>query len=210
VGELIRRVDGRRPAQFFREEIAQTLPADFQMGLSSKAELSRMATPRLPVQQPGDPASLAARVYGSVQMGPPDWEFLSADIPSGSGVGNGRSIAQVCAIFAMGGAVGGVRYLSERLVSEIGTEQVFAEDPLMGPMRFGLGLALDSNYFPAPSQTSIHWGGYGGSWGFADPRAGVSLGYTPNNLIVETEDGYPMEPRLRRFSAALKYLLPTL
>ena len=211
LGELIRRVDGRKPAQFLREEIAAKLPADFQIGLSSQSELARVAAPGGATSPPQRSVnSLAGRLVSSVQLGAPDWQFLSADIPSGTGFGNGRSLAQICAIFAMGGEVGGVRYLSERMVQEVGKEQVFAEDPLMGPLRFGLGLALNSSYFPAPSKTSIHWGGFGGSWGLADPKARVSLGYAPNNLIVETDGDLPMEPRLRRFSAALERLLPTL
>jgi hypothetical protein len=67
-------------------------------------------------------------------------------------------------------------------------------------------MALHSKYFVAPSPTSVHWGGYGGSWGLADPRARVSLGYTPNNLLVSEGQ----DRRLRRFTIALQRLLPTL
>ena len=48
VGELIRRVDGRRPRQFLSEEIFDKVGADFQIGLSSPAEFSRMAIPAVP------------------------------------------------------------------------------------------------------------------------------------------------------------------
>ena len=208
LGELIRRVDGRKPAQFFREEIAETIGADFQIGLSAQSELARVATPRNPFGGGARfaPESLAGRVVNSMIPGEVDWDFLSADFPSGTGFGNGRSIAQVCAILAMRGELDDARYLSKRMVREVGKQQVYAEDPLMGWMRFGLGLALHSKYFPAPSPTSVHWGGYGGSWGLADPRARVSLGYTPNNLMVS--DG--QDPRLNRFTLVLGDLLAKL
>ena len=82
----------------------------------------------------------------------------------------------------------------------------------MGWLRFGLGFAIDSKEFPAPSPTSMHWGGYGGAWAIADPRAGVGFGYAPNNFIVEEhlDDHYQMDRRLNRFGDALEKLLPTL
>jgi CubicO group peptidase (beta-lactamase class C family) len=211
LGELVRRVDGRRTAQFFREEFAEPLGIDFQIGLSAESEMSRLATPQVQSSGPRFPeGSLAARVVNSVaQPSENNFESLSADIPSGLGFGNGRSVAQVCAIFA-NGKLGGTQYLSEQMIREVGTEQVSAQDPVVGPLRFGLGLALDSNYFPAPSKTCIHWGGFGGSWGIADPKTRVSFGYVPNNLIVETEGDSPVEPRLRRLSDALAAILSRL
>jgi CubicO group peptidase (beta-lactamase class C family) len=47
-GELVRRVDGRRPRQFIREEIAERIGADFQVGLGDKADMGRVAEARWP------------------------------------------------------------------------------------------------------------------------------------------------------------------
>ncbi len=41
-------------------------------------------------------------------------------MPSVNGCGNGRSIARLCAILAMGGELDGVRYLSRAMVEEAG------------------------------------------------------------------------------------------
>jgi hypothetical protein len=41
-----------------------------------------------------------------------------------------------------------------------------------------------------------------------DPKAGVSLGYAPNNMIIDFEA--LQDPRLQRFSDALEKLLPQL
>ena len=211
LGELVRRVDGRRMAQFFREEIAQKLDADFQIGLFSKDDIPRVAAHQF-LKPPAPLEGFRAKVMDSVAAGDWScWERMSADIPAASGFGNGRSIAKVCSIIAMGGTVNGTRFLSRRMVDEAAREQAVGECPFMGPIRFGLGLAMHSDFFPAPSPTSIHWGGFGGSWALMDPKAGVSFGYAMNNLRVDVEDdALVMDPRLKRFSDALEKILPTL
>jgi CubicO group peptidase (beta-lactamase class C family) len=221
LGELVRRVDGRKPAQFVREEIAQKLGTDFQIGLSHKSDLARMATMRDNTGGTGaryPEGSLAHQVWISAGANDldwdgfvTDWDRLSADFPSVNGFGNGRSLAQICAMVA-NDKLGGVRYLSRDIVRQAGTQQAYAEDPMMGWLRFGLGFAIDSKAFPAPSPTSMHWGGYGGSWAIADPRARVGFGYAPNNFIVEApmDDHYQADRRMNRISAALEKLLPTL
>lgn len=103
-----------------------------------------------------------------------------------------------------------MRYLSEATVREAVTEQVEAVDDYLGGIRLGLGLGLHSEAFPAPSPTSVHWGGYGGSWGLMDPRAGVSLGYAPNQMFADTAEMLTNEPRLERFNRALADILPRL
>jgi CubicO group peptidase (beta-lactamase class C family) len=210
LGELIRRVDGRRPAQFFREEIAEKIGADFQIGLSSKSDLSRVAELKWAANPaPFPPGSLADRSANSVlpPADPLSWEARSAEGFSGNGYANGRSIAQVCSIMALGGTVGGRRYLSREMIEEASKEQVYAEDAGFGWIRMGLGLGLHSNYFPAPTTTCFHWGGYGGSWACMDPKIGVSLGYACNNLLVGFDS---LEPRLKRFSDTVAQLAPRL
>ncbi len=209
LGEIIRRVDGRMASQFFREEIAEKIGADFQIVLRSKADFHRLAELKQPDTPPKFPDSkLVVRVLTSI--GPGDtmsWERLSAESPGGGGCGNGRSIAQVCAIMAMDGELNGKRFLSGKIVEEAATEQVFAEEPAFGWLRMGLGFGLHSILFPAPTPTAFHWGGYGGSWAMMDPKSRLSLGYAPNNWIVDLES---LDPRLQRFSDALAKVAPGL
>jgi CubicO group peptidase (beta-lactamase class C family) len=205
--ELIRRVDGRRPRQFFREEIADKIGADFQIGLSDEAELGRVAT----VQMPGDPRfeGIRAKVYLSFQWADwNEWAWLSTEYPGASGICNGRSLAKIGAIIATGGTVDGVRYLSEAMVAQAGREQVSGTCLMFGPITWGLGFGLHNPAFPAPSPTSMHWGGFGGSWALMDPKAQVSLGYAPNNFRFD--DSELVDRRLGRFWHVLSELLPTL
>lgn len=215
VGELIRLVDGRRPRQFLREEIFEKIGADFQLGLTDPQELARMALVHLP---PGafSPDIAAAKVLNSIDLTQAfSWERCVAEIPSGGGIGTARGVALACAIVANGGELGGVRFLSPAIVALAGAEHAYGRCPYLGGVRLGLGFGLDSKEFPAPTPTSMHWGGYGGSWALADPRAAFSLGYAPNNWVIPPPDATQLnpeaqDPRLGRLTGVLRDLLPSL
>lgn len=211
LGEIMRRVDGRKPSQFFREEIAQKAGIDFQMCLRAQDDCRRLARDDFAVPpvdvEAADP--LVARFNrGLVIEGEPFWTWAcrSADMPSSNGFGNGRSIARVCAIAAMGGELDGVRYLSEKTIAQASSEQIYAKDPYLGGwVRLGLGFGLNSNEFRAPSPTAFHWGGMGGSFGIMDPGNRISCGYAMNNLV----DG-AFDRRSRRLWRSLGSLLDRL
>ena len=212
LGELIRRVTGQGPARFFRDEIARPAGADFQMGLVSRSDIHRLAP--LDLAAAGPPPGMAENPLAFELIGDAlvsgdlmSWDRLSAVMPAANGYGNGRSIARVCAIFAMNGKVRGHRFMSPRMVAEAATEQVYGDDLYIGRISWGLGFGLNSPDYPAPSPTAFHWGGAGGSWGVMDPKAGVSLGYAPNRFLGT---GAATDPRLARLSAALSTLLPGL
>lgn len=209
VGELVRRVDGRPVQRFFRDEFARKAKADFQLGLTKRADCARVAELLFEQAQgpgPGD-QSLHAEIAsptGSWES----WERRSAEIPSSNAYGNGRSVARLCAILAMRGRLGLRRYLSPEAIEAAGREQAVGEDLYIGLVRYGLVFGLDNPAFPAPSLSAMHWGGVGGSWGVVDPLARLSLGYVPNRLAM---GGMPLlDPRLARFNATLTALIPAL
>jgi CubicO group peptidase (beta-lactamase class C family) len=186
LGEIMRRVDGRLPAQFFREEIAEKAGIDFQMHLRDPADLERVSPHRTAAPPRPFPPSkmMAQRLLGGIlPSNPTRWERLSYDLPAGSGCSNGRAIARLCSIGAMGGELDGVRYLSKEIIDEASSLQAEGEDPLFGPIRWGLGFALDGKGYPGPTPTCFHWGGAGGSFALMDQPTGVSCGYAMNNLI---------------------------
>jgi CubicO group peptidase (beta-lactamase class C family) len=220
LGELIRRGDGRGPREFFRDEIASKIGADFQLGFTAKAERARMAKLTVPAgafsAEGVAPKLLTSIDLTDLMKGTFDsFTWLSRVDPGGGGIGNGRSIARLGAIVACGGEVDGARILSPGILAEATRQQAYAQCPYAGWLRMGLGLGLDSPEFPVPSPTSVHWGGAGGSWACMDPQAGVSLGYAPNNWIVpppETTqiDIGEQDPRLRRLMDAMSGVLRAL
>lgn len=202
VGELIRRVSGRMPAPFMREEITSKAGAYFLLGLTDRADLARLASTlmgELPPPPPGDLNAAYFRAMTSVLPGDrTSWEHRSADNPGGGGYANGRSIARICAIYANGGALDGMRYLSESIVREARREHARASVPPFGMLRIGLGLALDSPDFETLSPASFHFGGFGGAFGMMDADAKLSLGYAQNKLHLGPD------PRKTRIFAALR------
>jgi len=220
LGELIRRVDGREPRQFFREEIATKIDADFQMGLTARSDRVRMARLAIPAgaftAEGIAPKLLTSIDLTDVMNGSFDtgrW-LLRVD-PGSGGIANARSIARLGSIVACAGEVDGVRVLSSAILDEATRQQVYAQCPYAGWLRMGLGLGLDSPEFPAPSPTSVHWGGAGGSWACMDPNVGVSVGYAPNNWVIPPPDTTQInpgeqDPRLRRIMDAMSAVVGAL
>ena len=212
VGELIRRADGRGPRQFLTEEVLAKARADLLLGLESYDVLKRLARLAMPTQGL-NVGGIGGKLLNAVdQTDAASWARACADNPGGNGFGNGRSIALVCGIVGNNGVWDGQRILSPEIIALAGTEQAYGPDPYLGTIRWGLGFGLDSKEFPAPTPTSMHWGGFGGSWGLMDPRAQVSLGYTPNNWVVPegVNDQLKLDARLQRFIEVSARLLPGL
>ena len=126
-----------------------------------------------------------------------DPQRLATLMPAGSGITNGRGLARIGSVVASGGEVGGRRYLSREIVTEAGREQSFKHDEVLGPLRLGLGFGLDSDGFPAPTPTTMHWGGLGGSFLTMDPASGLACGYAPNQLVIGESPGD--DPRLATY-----------
>lgn len=218
-GEIIRRVDGRGPAQFFKEEVADKMGADFQIGLSDRADLARYSAPIPALSDAPAESGNLDKILSSI--GPPKggyehrgWESLSVENFAGNGIGNARGIAKACSIIANRGVVDGQRYLSEAIIAEAGKTQVYGQCPYLGWIRMGLILGLDSKEFPAPSATTMHWGGYGGSWAAMDPKVGFSFAFAQNHWIAPPHDAEQMsadlDPRGARLMAALTRILADL
>ena len=210
LGEVIRRVDGRMPNEFFREEIARPAKIDFQLGLIDKRDISRVAE-----MKAGEPPAflMESEIFQEIVSSYPpmmpvfDWEWLSAVVPASNAYANGRSLARLCAILANGGEFKRQRYVSAGLAAQAGQEHAAGEDLYAGHIRWGLGFALHTDFWPTPTPTTYHWGGAGGSWGMMDPVSRISLGFAPNC--------FPLDPsvnedvRIRRFSTALARIIAT-
>jgi CubicO group peptidase (beta-lactamase class C family) len=208
LGEIIRRVDGRGPAQFFYEEIGDKAGIDLQIGLRSPAERDRLAeigSLEPLVWPPTDPVS--DRVSMSLEA--VDWSAwqLAAEVPA-VGYANGRSLARICAIGAMRGELDGTRYLSPEIIDEACRRQAYTELLLFSPGALGLGFGVPSEAFQTPTPTCAHWGGFGGSQWLFDPASGVSYGYAMNNMILNAEKNRDL--RWRRLWDALGEVMAAL
>lgn len=191
LGEVIRRIDGRMLGQFFAEEIAGPLDADFHIGLDP-SEFDRVSNvippPALAIDMSTmDPDSVLIKTFtGPAPDATESWtpEWRQATIGAANGHGNARSVARIQAIVANGGTVDGVELLSPDTIKMIFEEQANGVDQVLGlPVRFGMGYALHSIAVPyLPEGNYAYWGGWGGSSIIVDIDRKITFAYVMNRM----------------------------
>ncbi|RDI63344.1 serine hydrolase domain-containing protein [Nocardia pseudobrasiliensis] len=226
-GELIRRISGKSVGEFLAAEVAEPLGLSLWIGLPEAEEyrvlpqftrrhmpdaaeveamLTRMGVDVGARLVRATLATVAARDEGLALLNTRDGH--AAEIPSGNGIGNARSVARMFA--AVIGTVDGIRLLTPAAV-----------DRARQPQTEGLGhpAPLDvmprGNYFahgyeltrPAQLLGPGAFGqvGSGGRIGFAHPESGVAVGYTCTNMIGDDTGG--PDPRWLPWSQALRETL---
>ncbi|MEU9283758.1 serine hydrolase domain-containing protein [Streptomyces sp. NPDC048275] len=198
-GELVRRVTGRSIGAWIDEEIAAPLGLDLWVGLpdAERRRVGRVAQVEAPAAGGGlrirpkravseayaDPSSLTRRAFAAITPQPDenDPAYLSAVLPASNGVATAEGLARFYA--ALIGEVDGVRLFSEDTLERARGERSAGPDRvLVINTRFGLGYMLHGSASPLLSAGSFGHPGRGGALGFADPEAGIALGYVTNGF----------------------------
>ena len=165
VGEVVRRIDGRSLAPFFREEIGGPLGADFMIGFGPEHD------------------HRCAEMIGPADLiGPSNSrEWRAAADGSATGLGTAGSLARVYAALARGGELDGVQVLRAETIDAAVQEQPLRQaNGSAGD--FGLGYQLLWKLYPGlPAPTFGHTG-MGGSIGLADPTNRLGFGYVMNQM----------------------------
>lgn len=226
IGEVIRRVTGKRLGEFLQDEVSKPLGIDLWFGLPEREE-HRVAQHFLP-GKPWDMEKLIARqkeqgVNFDSRLGRamaaqslrtfPDFDVLNtrrahaAEIGAGGAIGNAVALAKTYA--AIIGTVDGVRLLSDAAIVRATTPSAtplmppgdFAKLPGVIAARPALGYALPSPVTPMLGKGSFGHPGAGGRLGFAHPDSGIAVGYTCNNMLW---DSMKPDPRWLPWTAALR------
>ena len=194
VGEVVRRVDGRSVGQFFAQEIAGPMGADFHIGLGAEHDVrvARVIPPAPPRAGSVDSAaqlnrqSIPYRAANPRLLAEQSWEipWRRAEIPAAGGHGNARSVALAQAAVSHGGSLNGVELLSAKTVERIFDVQSAGRDLVLGVgLTFGVGYGLNSPRNPiSPNARVCYWGGWGGSLVVNDVDAGFTLAYVMNRM----------------------------
>lgn len=209
VGEVVRRASGKSLGTFFQEAVAGPLGLDFWIGLPEAVEprVAPMILPDPPspdeppnpffVRAMTDPQSLPALIMGNTGGYMEGGDFDSraahaAEIGAAGGITNARGLAGLYAPLACGGRLRGVELVDRDTLARMGRVVSAGQDAVfLLPSRFATGYmkAMDNRRLPPGQQESallaeeaFGHAGYGGSIGFADPKARMSFGYMMNKM----------------------------
>jgi len=217
-GELIRRVDPqhRTLGRVFAEEIAAPLGLDFFIRLPADVADERLAplvlrSPWLNLTELSWRMLLAAFdkhsvLYRSVMTNPGtllaiDPERIYArdlEVPSGGGVGTARAIARAYGVLATGGAQLGLRpeTIRELEAPPVAPTRGFRDECMGGAdIRFSLGFMRPAPAWAFGGPRAYGAPGAGGSFGYADPDAGIGYAYVCNRMGRSQDD--PRDVALR-------------
>jgi len=205
-GEIVRRAGGKTLGVLFRDEIAGPLAADFHIGLPASEE-SRVAE-LLPPKSPFDFGSAELAPSAVMALSNPEQDptrpnsrrWRAAELPALNGQASARGVARLAAMLAGGGELDGARVLAERTVAAMSAIACDRTDLMLGfNPQWGMGVIHNLiGAYGANPRTFGH-SGWGGSFGCADPDAGIAIGYVVNQMGSELVG----DPRGAGLAAAL-------
>ncbi|KAI7267938.1 hypothetical protein KC345_g7790 [Hortaea werneckii] len=191
VGEVIRRVTGKSLTQFIREEIAEPLSADFQIGAAEKdwPRIADLVPPPVFALPTFPEDSVQAKsifnpmpnAHSSTQ---PFW--LKAEVGAGNGHGTALGLNRMLRSLTLGGTLDGKKLLSQKTIDLIFEKQFDGIDQNVGiHLLWGIGYGIAENN-PAtnwiPKGKVCFWGGWGGSMVVMDLDRRMTITYVMNKM----------------------------
>ena len=195
IGEVVRRITGTSIGQWFADEVAKPLGADFAIGLPEKEDgrVSLVIPPPPQALDRVDPALLDPDGFPFRAFTNPPLDAAAphlawwrrAEIPAANGHGNARSVATIQSVIAGAGQSAGTRLLSESACDVIFDEQSNGTDLVLRvPMRFGMGYGLGGELIPMGPRACF-WGGMGGSIIVMDQDTRLTVCYVMNKMAPD-------------------------
>ena len=123
------------------------------------------------------------------------------EVPAGGGVGTARAMARAYGVFASGGRELELRQgtLHALMAPALPAQSGFYDECLKGETRFALGFMKPGPASPFGHAGSFGAPGAGGSFGYADPQAGIGYAYVTNRMGTSI----PFDPRDMALRTAL-------
>jgi CubicO group peptidase (beta-lactamase class C family) len=183
LGELIRRVDGRTPRDFMREELFVPLGMEASLGVDPEqlGDVVRVEAKSEVTFE--DPEGSECRTTEMAQrFNRP--ATLQAQIPAATGIGTAEALARFYAMLERGGVLDGVSLLQPESVRE--ATRVHAKtvaDRTSGlPSSYGLGFCVGGVWEPYRTPGVFGHGGQQCVISYADPSRGLAVAYVTNGL----------------------------
>jgi len=189
VGEIIRRVTGKTPGRFFRDELGTPLGLEYWIGVP-EGHLDRLAdtfeaVPDNSMAFMADPTDKQGRQFRGAPHLPDLFNSRAvrmAEWPAINGHGNGRAMGRLFGALANGGEIDGVRIVKPATVERLREVQWSGPCWMCGnEFRTALGFLRGRPNMPmGPNDETFATAGAGGSMALADTRTRIGFGYSPN------------------------------
>ncbi len=197
---MIRRITGKTPGTYLRDEIAGPLGLDSHIGLDAKHDARVADMIASPPPAPGEPNIFAEAmknpesVVAKAFMNPPvldagrGWRTRASGarpkFPRRTATARRARWRRLYGALARGGELDGVRVMSKDEVAKCSIEQSNGPDEvLILNTRFSQGFMMSQpGAALGPNAKSFGHPGAGGSLGYADPEAKIGFGYTMNKM----------------------------
>ena len=221
--ELVRRIDGRTMAEFFRQEIGTPRGIDFFIATPDDQEsrvvdvLPAQPTPEQvellqqnPMTMDADSlAGMAFNLAASDPFNPPLSNLRAvraAGLTAAGGTGSARGLARLYA-GCISEVDGMPRLLSRETVDRVAQIQVVGNDMVLpAATRFGIVFQKPDDRLWCGSHQAFGHDGAGGAIGFADPWHDMAYGYVPRRMSIPGG----ADPRGMSLAAAVRRCLADL
>jgi CubicO group peptidase (beta-lactamase class C family) len=185
--KLFALIEGRSIKQFVAEELAAPFGLDLSIGVTP-ANIGRVAevAPVVFDTSALDKSNVAQTLAFTNPQTPAelsnDPRWYAADLPSANGFGHARALAEMYDLLLPGRADG--KPLVSPATLRLATQCRFADTDLVKGVftRWGAGYWLNPGELYGPNLEAFGHSGWGGSFGFADPVAGLACAYTMNRM----------------------------
>lgn len=191
-GEIFRRATGQAMGPFIAQQIARPLQADVHLGLAERED-SRVAPMIAPAIQP-DLAALGLSDIAMMAMSNPVLRpedantraWRAAELGAMNLHATADGVARIFAAVAQGGELHGVRIMSPAAIQAMTEVQSTRHDMMLGfDIHWARAVALNTTGVFGSNPSAFGHTGWGGSFGYADPEAGIGVSYTLNRMGPE-------------------------
>jgi CubicO group peptidase (beta-lactamase class C family) len=188
-GEIFRRATGKTLGAFIASDIARALDADIHLGLPV-FEDSRVAEMIAPSAAP-DIAALNLPPVALMALTNPDLSpeqantraWRNAELPAMNMHATADGVARVFGALANGGGLNGVTLIQPQSIAHMTEVQSRRRDMLLGfEVEWAHGLPRNTTGVFGPNPNAFGHTGWGGSFGYADPDAGIGAAYVMNRM----------------------------
>lgn len=214
LGEIARRVTGKRFRDLIQERVIGPLGGDYRIGGLTEHDMETRVATLVPTlagtlleRKDKEPDTLLARGFAQHPDEPIDITLNShgwrtAEIASANGHGTARTVAKVYGAVSRGGSLDGVTIMTPETLGDMITEQHHQYEQMQQRhYHQGRGILLNTEeaVWMGPNPRSFGHHGFGGSIGFGDPDARIGFAYACNKMHARGDNG----PRARRIIEAL-------